>query len=288
MDIKIKMKRHESFSIREGWLAKGLIAIKNDPKVFSSPNATDILGIGTNMVKSLKYWMLATKLIEEKNRNIVLTELGEIIYEHDLYLEDNFTWWLIHINLLLNLDDAYIFNTFFNKCNYSTFSKKNIFEQICNLLTLDNYEYNEKTLQDEINMIIKTYSIDEKIENLENNFICPLSELSLIKKIDRDTYERIKPTYKDLHYLIVYYNILNILNDKEYIGIDELFKIDNSPVKLLNLDKNLLNEYLDEMKRNELILINRTAGLNMIYLNRKLSLTDISLEYYHRGVKNEI
>ena len=57
MNMKIKMKRHESFSIREGWLAKGIKDIKKDAKVFSSPDATDILGIGTNMVKSLKYWM---------------------------------------------------------------------------------------------------------------------------------------------------------------------------------------------------------------------------------------
>ena len=65
MKTKIKMKRHESFSIREGWLVKGIKAFVENNKVFSASDATDILGIGTNMVKSLKYWLLATTLIEE-------------------------------------------------------------------------------------------------------------------------------------------------------------------------------------------------------------------------------
>ena len=45
-------------------------------------------------------------------------------------------------------------------------------------------------------------------------------------------------------------------------------------------DKNLINEYLDEMKKNDLIIINRTAGLNMVYLKKKLSLNEIAEEYF--------
>ena len=107
---KVKMKRHESFSIREWWLAKGLIAVKEDSKVFSSSDATDVLGIGTNMVKSLKYWMTATSLIKEENKKMVLTELGDLIDKYDPYLEDIFSWWLIHLNLILNLEDSYVYS----------------------------------------------------------------------------------------------------------------------------------------------------------------------------------
>ena len=62
MEIKLKLKRHESFSIREGWLAKGIKNVREYRNVFALPNATDILGIGTNMIKSLKYWMTARLL----------------------------------------------------------------------------------------------------------------------------------------------------------------------------------------------------------------------------------
>ena len=280
MNNKVKMKRHESFSIREGWLAKGIRTIKEDSKVFSSADATDILGIGTNMVKSLKYWMTATCLIEESNRSISLSKFGELIDKYDPYLEDNFSWWLIHLNMILNIEDSYIYNLFFNKCTMKVFSKRDIFEQISQILNNNKLEYNENILQDEVNMIIKTYSIDEKIDNPENNFICPLSELNLIKKVDINAYERIKPDFRSLNYLIVYYLMILLSEDKEYLSIDDLIKLDNSPAKLLNLDKNLINEYLDEMKKHDLIIINRTAGLNMIYFNKKLFIDEIMREHF--------
>lgn len=280
MEIKLKLKRHESFSIREGWLAKGIKNVKEYGNVFALQNATDILGIGTNMVKSLKYWMTATKLIEEKNREIMLSDFGSIINEYDPYLEDIFSWWLIHINMITNIDDAYIYNLFFNKCNIKTFTKRELYEKLYALLTNEKLTFNENILQDEVNMIIKTYTIDEKIDNPENNFICPLSELNLLKKVDRDTYEKNRPEIRNLPFWVVYYIICLLLDDRDNISIDELLKEENSPAKLLNMDKNLINEYLDEMKKNDLIIINRTAGLNMVYLKKKLSLNEIAKEYF--------
>lgn len=280
MEIKLKLKRHESFSIREGWLAKGIKNVKEYGNIFALQNATDILGIGTNMVKSLKYWMTATKLIEEKNREIMLSDFGSIINEYDPYLEDIFSWWLIHINMITNVDDAYIYNLFFNKCNIKTFTKRELYEKLYALLTNEKLTFNENILQDEVNMIIKTYTIDEKIDNPENNFICPLSELNLLKKVDRDTYEKNRPEIRNLPFWVVYYIICLLLDDRDNISIDELLKEENSPAKLLNMDKNLINEYLDEMKKNDLIIINRTAGLNMVYLKKKLSLNEIAEEYF--------
>lgn len=280
MEIKLKLKRHESFSIREGWLAKGIKNVKEYGNVFALQNATDIIGIGTNMVKSLKYWMTATKLIEEKNREIMLSDFGSIINEYDPYLEDIFSWWLIHINMITNIDDAYIYNLFFNKCNIKTFTKRELYEKLYALLINEKLTFNENILQDEVNMIIKTYTIDEKIDNPENNFICPLSELNLLKKVDRDTYEKNRPEIRNLPFWVVYYIICLLLDDRDNISIDELLKEENSPAKLLNMDKNLINEYLDEMKKNDLIIINRTAGLNMVYLKKKLSLNEIAEEYF--------
>lgn len=287
MNIKLRLKRHESFSIREGWLAKGIKNVSENGNIFSSNEATDLLGIGTNMVKSLKYWMIATTLINDNTKNIELTEFGKLLNKYDPYLEDLFSWWLIHINLITNINDSYIYNLFFNKCNGRNFTKREIFEQLNYNLVKEKLDFNENILQDEVNMIIKTYTIDEKIDNPENNFICPLSELNLIKKIERDTYERNKPEYRNLNFLVVYYLMTLNLKDKDNISIEELIKEDNSPAKLLNLDKNLINEYLDEMKRNDLIIINRTAGLNMIYLKKKMSLEEIIIKYF-KGDNDEI
>lgn len=276
------MKRHESFSIREGWLSKGLLAVKNNSRVFSMDDATDVLGIGTNMVKSLKYWLYATNLIKDEKNSIKITEFGNLILEYDPYMEDEFTWWMIHINLLLNEADFYVGNLFFNKILSKNFSKEDVFNIVSNVLEVKKLEYNDKILVDEINMIIKTYVVDNSTDNPENNFNCPFADLELLNRISKDNYELLKPNYRNLNFLVVYFLILKILDGREYISIDELLKVQNSPSRLLNLDKNLLNDYLDDMRRNELITINRTAGLNMIYMSKVLSLSDIFSEYFDR------
>lgn len=282
MITKVKMKRHESFSIREGWLSKGLLSLKENKNVFVGQDATDLLGIGTNMVKSLKYWMFATGLIVEEKKQLLISELGELILNYDPYLEDQFTWWFIHVFMILNKEDSYVFNCFFNKCNFKNFSKEDVYNSISEELNKNKLEYNENILKDEVNMIIKTYSIDDTDDNPENNFSCPLSELQLLKRNSKDDYERIKPDYRSLNYLIVYYLVERVIENRDYLSIDELLKSEDGPAKLLNLDKNLFNYYLDDMKRDNLITINRTAGLNMIYLQEKLSISEIFKKYFSR------
>lgn len=279
---KVRMKRHETFSIREGWLSKGLVEINKDPKVFSSSDATDRLGIGTNMVKSLKYWMYATTLILDQNKEIVVSDFGRSIITYDPYFEDIFTWWLLHIRFITNSKDSFVYQCFFNFCISKTFSKEDIFKAISKVFDSLKLEYNEKTLLDEVNMIIKMYVAEDNQDNPENNFTCPLSELELIRKIGKDKYERAKPNYRKLDFLVVYYLLLLVLKEREYISIDDFIQIENGPSRLLNLDKNLVYEYLDEMKKENLILINKTAGLNMIYLRRNMSLSEIMKEYFSR------
>lgn len=283
MENSVKMKRHESFSIREGWIAKGIKTIKKNPKVFSSQNATDILGIGNNMVKSLKYWMIATRIIDVSSKNIKLSEFGELLDKYDEYLDDDFSWWMLHVMVALNIEEFYVLNVFFNKCVMQTFSKENLFEIISKRLYSKNIKFNENTLVDEINMIIKTYCIDEKIDNPENNFVCPLSNLELIKKIGKNSYVRNKPSVKKLNYLVVYFLILNLIKESDAMSIDDMLNAENGPSKILNLDKNLLNDYLDELRSNKLIDINRTAGLNMVYIRQRLSIKEIFAKYFDGG-----
>lgn len=283
MNNKVKMKRHESFSIREGWLVKGIKTVIDNPRVFSSQSATEILGIGSNMVKALKYWLIATRIIDDSSKNVQLTEFGLLLNKYDEYLDDDFSWWMIHIMMGLNIDEFYTLNMFLNKCTMQTFSKEDLFDVISKRFTSKNMIFNEKILVDEINMIIKTYCVDDKIDNPENNFACPLSNLELIKKIGKNLYERNKPSVKKLNYLIVYYLILNVIADSDSMSIDDLINAENGPSKILNLDKILLNDYLDELRVNKLIEVNRTAGLNMVYIKQRMTIEGIFAEYFSGG-----
>lgn len=87
--IKIKLQGHEKFALREGWINKALQILPENPDAFTRRDATDLFGIGSNMVKSLRYWMRAFGLTN--NAGTELSETGRLIAQYDPYLEDSFT-----------------------------------------------------------------------------------------------------------------------------------------------------------------------------------------------------
>lgn len=51
-----KLKGHEKFPLREGWINKGLsVAKEKGTHIFLESQGPDMLGVGTNMVKSIRY-----------------------------------------------------------------------------------------------------------------------------------------------------------------------------------------------------------------------------------------
>ena len=125
--MTIKLKGHETFTIREGWLDKGLKAVSDNGKVFSENYGADALGVGSNMAKAIRYWLKAGKFIEESPKNGAnLTDIAKIIKDNDEYLEDSFALWIYHINLVFNKDMATTWYLFFNETNMDEFTKEEI------------------------------------------------------------------------------------------------------------------------------------------------------------------
>ena len=116
----MKIRAHETFSIRKGWIHKGVKNIVLYPRLFTDKNVNscDILGIGTNMVKSLRYWMTAVGIMEEiseGNQKVQkITRLGEIIDKFDRFYEEEGTNWLLHYMLAKNEELATAWYWFFN------------------------------------------------------------------------------------------------------------------------------------------------------------------------------
>jgi uncharacterized protein DUF4007 len=94
---------HETFACRYAWLPKAYRAIKTDPAAFIDEQAAMVdLGIGKNMVRSLRFWVEAAGLAEPENRGLRLTEFAHSIFGpkgFDPYLEDIRTLWLLHWKL---------------------------------------------------------------------------------------------------------------------------------------------------------------------------------------------
>ena len=92
----MRFRAHETFFIRKGWLSKGMKYVRQtNGEVFidKKNNPMDVLGIGSNMVKSLRYWLqtvgLTTEEKGEKGKRIQrLTPFGELVFANDKYIEE--------------------------------------------------------------------------------------------------------------------------------------------------------------------------------------------------------
>lgn len=273
----LPLKRHETFSIREGWLEKAINEFNLDVNCFSKEKGTRILGIGSNMVKSLRYWCTASQLIHFRQfRGNNFTELGNFLLVNDRYLEQKYSWWLIHLYLCSNFEDAPVFNTFFNS-SINKFEKEQLIEYIRSVLELDYDLGASSSLEADVNMIIKSYYSDDK-SNPENNLTCPLSKLGLLERIDNKTYARKQPKYNFLDYRVIYHALTDVLYKDENIlsfNIEDMYELPNNPLNIFNLSKSSFYQYLDEMKKQGLINLVKTAGLNIVTFERRLTLQEL-------------
>ncbi len=263
----IKLKRHETFSIREGWLEKALNLINDEKNIFSKNDATGILGIGTNMVKSLRYWLEATQIaIFPIGKMPYLTEFGNYLRQHDNYLERIDSWWLIHTHLVTNHNDAPVLNKIFN-LKYSKFEKEYLFDIIKDsFLNNGVIITSDSSLKSDIDVAIRSYFNDDH-SNPEDNMNCPLASLKLLSLGSGKVYYRIQPEFIRLSYKVVFLGLILCLKQNDYnindeFNIEDVFSLDDNPLNIFNLTKSSFYLYLEQMKKNNLIYMTRTAGLN--------------------------
>ncbi|NOQ36001.1 MAG: DUF4007 family protein, partial [Methylococcaceae bacterium] len=154
--------RHETFALRYSWLTKGFQEFTKDSTIFSSDAATVELGVGKNMVNSIKYWLLATKMLERVDKGFKTTELGEAIFSEngfDPYLEDEATLWLIHWLLVTNSELATAWYWFFNCYHKPEFTNEEAgFALVDFVKTQLTHKHSERTVKKEIDLILRMYA----------------------------------------------------------------------------------------------------------------------------------
>ena len=94
---------HETFACRYAWLPKAYRAINADSSIFFNEDAAMVeLGIGKNMVRSLRFWVDAMGVARPTaERTHEITDLGHTIFGQngDPFLEETKTLWLLHWTL---------------------------------------------------------------------------------------------------------------------------------------------------------------------------------------------
>jgi len=280
--MAIKLKGHETFGLREGWLSKGLKEISNNPKVFTQNYGADALGVGSNMAKAIRYWLKAGEFSKDKlKEGTVLTPIGELILEKDEYLEETFPLWIFHINLAWSSDKATSWYLFFNEIKLEEFTREELTEQLYNKLVVMTDKISERSLRDDITVLLNMYT-KERVEKYdpEEKKISPFIKLGLLKK-DGNKYIKTQPLKENLNEYVVMYAMEKYFEYKktDSISIEELLNGTFSPGKVLNIKRVLLNEYIDKLAEQNYLTVNRTAGLDMVYLGKQIEGNRIVKKY---------
>lgn len=287
----MKFRGHETFSIRKGWLNKGLRAVATNPQVFvdKANNPMDVFGIGSNMVKSLRYWLQATGLSQEGGkgkRGQELTKLGTLILENDPYLEEYGTLCLLHYNLVKGRELSTSWHYFFNKFNMTEFERDDFISSISNWVKLQGGEVSSRSLEEDFNCIINTYlprykTAPEKVDP-ESNMECPLSELGLIdiSGVGNRVYVKSSPVSMAVDPMIVVAIIVDNANGKSEVLMSDLLNGENNIGHIFNLDVFSMLELLDAAEQTGYVKLIRTAGLDVLHIETEMHFIECVQQFY--------
>jgi len=294
----MRFRAHDTFYIRRGWLSKGIKNVQKDPTVFLGVNGNpmDILGIGANMVKALRYWLQAVGLTQESSvgrRIQTLTPLGEIVAQNDPYIEEIGTLWLLHYKLVTNRKEATAWYYFFNEFRLNEFTRDDFISQISHYIHLYGEEVAEKSLKDDFNCLINTYLPRARISSgqmhPESNIDCPFGELKLIDIVYKKNkiYKKNTPRQDAIHPLILLSVILDQANNKNEIRISNIYSDQCNAGRVFNLDIITLTSLLYKIELLGYIKVERTAGLDIIRINTDLDFLGCIKKYY-QSINNKI
>lgn len=218
---------HETFPVREGWLAKALRILDKSPEQLVDEYAEDYLGVGRNMAKSIRHWVVATGLAEStgsrrtKDLRLELTELGELIHEKDPHFLDPMTWWFLHINLVNSPQHAKSWHWFFNNWNHKRFERAVCVEGLRRFLLLDGKRQpSPRTLDRDLGCLLATYArrVPPDRTDPEDASECPFQELGLISHYKGSGYYVVHSERKHVDWPVFGYCVSRAL---EETGADE-------------------------------------------------------------------
>lgn len=186
--------RHETFHPRYGWFRKAYTVAAWDPHAFTRADAPVVLGVGKNMVRSIRFWGLAAKLIVEDPQSTdrrapghVPTRIGHALFDQsgwDRYMEDPGTLWLLHWLLLAPPSRLPVWWLAFHEFHAVEFSDSDLGVAVGTQLESVGEWTNPhpSSVKKDISALLRTYAPPERSRRIGIDDIldCPLRELNLI------------------------------------------------------------------------------------------------------------
>lgn len=184
--------RHETFHLRFGWLRKAYAQSLEKPDVFSCEDATVRLGVGKNMVNSIRYWAQAYKILEEapNPQRPRLPLLQPTAFGHSLlgddgwdpFLENTASLWLLHWKLLTPPCLAPVWWVAFNSFAQQQFEEGQLTDHVVELTAAANWPpVMESSIKKDVDCLLRTFAMRRfGRQTMDDLLDCPTRELGLI------------------------------------------------------------------------------------------------------------
>lgn len=270
--------RHQSFYIRDKWFSKGLRAVLEDNRFFFKEDAFEMVGLGKNMLESLKYWLLAFEVLEERiqegQRVHVLSDLGQVLYNYDRLLQRNESLSILHYHLVRNRNDqSTVFHWFFNFYRETSVSKSDLLGSFVTWVNQnESKEISIKSLKRDIDCLIQFYTKTPDENDPEDVLFCPFSKLSLMKSESSgegfDTIKKKIPEIEGIGINSLYYVLLeyDLIPEDRLISVDEIVNANNLWGKVFHLSRNKIIEALNILTTHEKYPIEYVRTNNLDYI----------------------
>lgn len=275
-NIRYHFSGHETFTFRYTWLPKGVQKLEEYPDLFSRKDAIMILGVGKNMVTSIRHWCVTLGLIESLERGkYKATKSGNALFGSngwDPYLENPGTLWLLHWLLSSQLERASTWCLAFTRWNVEEFSRGQLADWIWSVKSESpTTRGTRSSVHRDVVVFLRTY-VPSKVTRtrpLEDTFDCPLVELGLITDVERNTYHfsrGIKPSLPDEIFL---YALIDFWKthapQQNSLSFEAIMHGVGSPGGAFKFTENALLERLESLPQWSQMSYDDTAGRRVVF-----------------------
>ena len=294
--------RHETFHPRYGWFRKAYRFAAADPHVFVQEDAPVRIGVGKNMVRAIRFWGLAAKLIEEKERTssrqasaFIPTALGDALFGEsgwDRYMEDPGTLWLLHWLLLAPPSLLPVWWIAFNDFPAVEFDEDDLVGAVeAQIKAIAEWNApHPSSLKKDVGAMLRTYAPAERTgrSSIDDILDCPLRELNLIgRSVGRDRYRFSLGAKPSLPPAILAYAALDYSartsTAANTVTLDRLVHEAGAPGKVFKLTEGEFLAAIEPLARDteEIALTASTGALQLSWSGRPSDIATGILDRYY-------
>lgn len=292
---------HETFPLRYSWLPKAIRLAAKHPDLFGREDAVVLLGVGKNMVSSIRHWAETLRLLGARpNGGVIVTPLGKALLGKkgwDPYLEDPGTLWLLHWLLVSRKDRASTWYLTFTQYGGDLFRAGDLQAWLGRQLPANHKKVSPATLKRDVDVFIRTYvpsSSQRRGPVAEDTFDSPLTELALIQEFESGVFRFVRGSRPQLPDEVLAFAIhehwTRIAASQKTIKFESLLFRPGSPGASFKFSESAFAERLENLPRTCGLQLDSTAGARILVRSRprrEQDLLDMLARYYAKPVSQK-